>query len=132
MVIPIFKPDFHIFPYNEQLGKSLKNFIDKFLLYHTSLKQDVFDKAFFQLEYSRLTAEQIWTCYFLENNTSWEGLLGSGLKSIFQIKAHFEINIRSLWRVLALSFLSLTNVKRDVSSAKSFRVDFNSLGNSLM
>ena len=33
---------------------------------------------------------------------------------------------------LALSLLSLTIVKRDVSSAKSFTLDFNSLGKSLM
>ena len=60
------------------------------------------------------------------------GLLGSGLKSIFQLKADFEINIRSLLRVLTLSFLSLTIVKRDVSSAKSFTFDFNSMDKSLM
>ena len=35
----------------------------------------------------------------------------------------FEINIRSLLRVLALSFLSLTIVKRKVLSAKSFTFD---------
>ena len=35
----------------------------------------------------------------------------------------FEINIRSLLRVLALSFLSLTIVKRNVLSAKSFTFD---------
>ena len=35
---PVFKPDSYIFPYNEQLRKILRNFIDKFLLYHTSLK----------------------------------------------------------------------------------------------
>ena len=33
-----------------------------------------------------------------------------------------KINIRSLLRVLALSFLSLKIVKRDVSSAKEFQV----------
>ena len=34
---PVFKPDFYIFPYNEQLRKIERKFIDKFLLYHTSL-----------------------------------------------------------------------------------------------
>ena len=34
--------------------------------------------------------------------------------------------------MLALSFLYLTTVKRDVPSAKSFRLDFNSFGKSLM
>ena len=33
---PVFKPDFYIFSYNEQLGKIWRNFIDKFLSYHTS------------------------------------------------------------------------------------------------
>ena len=33
----VFKPDLHIFPYNKQLRKIWGNFIDKFLLYHTSL-----------------------------------------------------------------------------------------------
>ena len=35
-------------------------------------------------------------------------------------------------RILALSFLSLTAVKRDVSSAKSLTLDFNLLGKSLI
>ena len=34
--------------------------------------------------------------------------------------------------ILVLSFLSLTIVKRDVSSAKSFTLDFKSFGKSLM
>ena len=34
----VFKPDFHIFPYNEQLRKIWRNFIHRFLLYHTSLR----------------------------------------------------------------------------------------------
>ena len=33
----IFKPDFYIFSYKKQLRKILRNFNDKFLLYHTSL-----------------------------------------------------------------------------------------------
>ena len=35
---PIFKPDFYIFSYNKQLKIIYRNFIDKFLLYHTSLR----------------------------------------------------------------------------------------------
>ena len=70
--------------------------------------------------------------FFFENNTPWASLLGSGLKSIFQLKAHFEINERSLFRVMVLSFLSPTIVKRDVLSAKSLGLVFNSLGKSLM
>ena len=33
---PVFKPDFYIFSYNEQLRKIERNFIEKFLLYHTT------------------------------------------------------------------------------------------------
>ena len=40
MVFPVFKPDFYIFFYNEQLRKILKNFMDKFLLYDTSLNEN--------------------------------------------------------------------------------------------
>ena len=35
---PVFKPDFYIFFYNEQLRKIYRNFIYKFSLYHTFLK----------------------------------------------------------------------------------------------
>ena len=35
--LPLFKPDFYIFSYNEQLSNIYRNFMDKFLLYHTSL-----------------------------------------------------------------------------------------------
>ena len=57
-----------------------------------------------------------WFCiwFFLENKTSSTGLIGSGLKSIFQLKANLELNCRSSLRISALSFLSLTIVKRDV------------------
>ena len=56
----------------------------------------------------RLMVGWIWTFFFLENSTFWAGLLGSGLKTIFQLWAHSEINNRSLLRILlALSFLSL-------------------------
>ena len=34
---PVFKSDFYIFSYNEQLRKIYRNFISTFLLYHTSL-----------------------------------------------------------------------------------------------
>ena len=43
-----------------------------------------------------------------------------------------EYHFRSLLRILVLSFLSLTIAKREVSSAKSFALDFNSFGQSLM
>ena len=58
--------------------------------------------------------------FFLEISLFGLVLVGSGLKSIFQLKAHLEINNRSLMRTSELSFLSLTIVKRNMSSAKSF------------
>ena len=36
---PVFKPNFYIFSYTKQLRKIWRYFIDKFLLYHTSLKR---------------------------------------------------------------------------------------------
>ena len=69
---------------------------------------------------------------FLENETSCPDLLGFGLKNIFQLKAHLEINSRSSLITFVLSFLSSTVAKRDVSSANSFALDFNSPGKSLM
>ena len=74
----------------------------------------------------------VWVFFFLENITSSAGFVGSVLKSIFQLKAHVEINKRSLLSILALSFISLTIVKKDVSSANNFTLDFNLFGKSLM
>ena len=37
MMAIVFKPGFYIFSYNKQLRKILRNFINKFLLFHTSL-----------------------------------------------------------------------------------------------
>ena len=73
-----------------------------------------------------------WVFFFLETNTSWAGLLVSGLISIYQLKAHLEIKNRSLLTTSALSCLSLTIVNREESSAKSFALDFNSFGKSLI
>ena len=73
-----------------------------------------------------------WICFFLENKTSFASLLGSVLKIIFHLKSHFEIKCRSSMIIFALSFLSLTIAKRDVSSANSFALDFNLWGNSFM
>ena len=82
--------------------------------------------------YLGLCLDDLVLFFFLENTTSCAGLLGSGSKSIFQLQAHLEISDKSLLSILALSDLSLTIVKRDVSSAKSFALDFNSFGKSLM
>ena len=35
----VFKPDFYIFSYKEQLRKIYRNFIGKFLSYHTSIRE---------------------------------------------------------------------------------------------
>ena len=40
--------------------------------------------------------------FFLENKISIAGLLGSGLKIIFQLKAHLEINCRSSLRIFTI------------------------------
>ena len=45
----------------------------------------------------------VWTWFFLKKNTSCVRLSGSGLKSIFQLSAYFEINKRSLLRTLTFS-----------------------------
>ena len=54
----------------------------------------------------------------------------SGLSSMFHSKVHFQINESSLAISLALSFLSSTMLKIDVSSANSFALFFNSFGKS--
>ena len=59
-------------------------------------------------------------------------MVGSGLNSIFQLKSHFEINKRSLLSILALSFIFLIIVKRDVPSAINLTLNFNSFGKSLI
>ena len=41
MVAPVFKPDFYIFFYDKHFRKNFRNFINKFLLYHTSLRVDL-------------------------------------------------------------------------------------------
>ena len=91
-----------------------------------------FDEMMFQLEHCLSLWLDDFVCFFLENKTSCPGLLGSELKSNFQLKAHLEINFRSSLRIFALSFSSVTIENRDVSSANSFSFDFNSPGNSLM
>ena len=50
------------------------------------------------------------TFYSFEYKSSSTGLLGSGLKSIFQLKACFKIKKGLLLRALALSFLALAIV----------------------
>lgn len=70
--------------------------------------------------------------FFLEKISSCAGLVASRLKRISQLKAHLEINERSLTWSLALSFLSLTMLEIDVSSANTFALRFNHFGWSLM
>ena len=63
---------------------------------------------------------------FLENKSSSEGLLGSGYKTILQLKAHLQINCQPSLRIFALSFLPLPIAKRNVSLANCFPMDLNS------
>ena len=98
------------------------------------LFQDAFDKMILQLEHylSFWVDDFVFVFFFLKNKTSCPGLLGSGLKSNFQLKVYLEINCRSLLRIFVLSFLFLIIAKRDVSSANSFALDFNWWGESFM
>ena len=76
------------------------------------------DKLFFK-EMS-LNERQGWSSFliFLLNITSSACLVKTGLKIIFHWKAQLLIIDRSLRKVAALDWMSLTTEKRDVSSAK--------------
>ena len=63
---PVFKPDFDIFSYNEQLRKIWRNIINKFLLYHTSLifMENLFHRTssiYFWQDFSYVCNR--WVCY---------------------------------------------------------------------
>ena len=68
---------------------------------------------------------------FPENKTSCSGLLGYGLKSIFQLKAQLA-QLQIIIENICTFILSLTIAKREVSSANSFALNFNSPGKPLM
>ena len=72
------------------------------------------------------------TFFFLQKITSRAGLVGSGLKSIFDLKAHFEINERSWVRSFVLYFYSSKTLKTDVSSANTFTLLFKPSGMTLI
>ena len=55
--------------------------------------------------------------------TSCACLVKSGLKVIFQWKAQLLINVRSLRKVAAVDWMSLTTEKGDVSPAKSLQFE---------
>ena len=76
------------------------------------------DKLFFK-EMS-LNERQGWSSFliFLLNITSCACLVKSGLKIIFHWKVQLLITDRSLRKVAALDWMSLTTEKRDASSAK--------------
>ena len=69
--------------------------------------------------------------FCLEKITSYAGLVEFELKSIFNLNTHFEINERSWVRFLALSFLFLAILQKDVSFANSFALLFKPSGTSL-
>ena len=87
---------------------------------------------YFILRLFKFMVEWFWIWLFLENQIACASLVGYGWKRVFQLKFHLEINCRSSSRKFALSFLSLTRVKRNVSSTNIFALDFNSPGKSLM
>ena len=81
-----------------------------------------------------LNERQGWSSFlvFLLNITSCACLVKSGLKIIFHWKAQLLITVRSLRKVAALDWMSLTTEKRDVSSAKSLQFEDTPFDKSLM
>ena len=77
---------------------------------------------------------QGWSSFlvFLLNITSCTCLVKSGLKIIFHWKAQLLITVRSLRKVAALDWMSLTTEKRDVSSAKCLQFEDTPFDKSLM
>ena len=70
----VFKPDYHIFSYNEQqLRKIWRNFIDKFLLYNTSLIWDIqtvkvgLSPSNFFLFTSVIALQKLWKMLFISS-----------------------------------------------------------------
>ena len=81
-----------------------------------------------------LNERQGWSSFsvFLLNITSCTCLVKSELKIIFHWKAQLLITARSLRKVAALDWMSLTTEKRDVSSAKSLQFEDTPFDKSLM
>ena len=81
-----------------------------------------------------LNERQGWSSFlvFLLNITSCACLVKSGLKIIFHWKAQLLITDRSLRKVAALDWMSLTTEKRDVLSAKRFQFEDTPSDKSLM
>ena len=89
-----------------------------------SLTSNVNPRCFWDILFFKgmlLKERQGWSSFlvFLLNITSCACLVKSGLKIIFHWKAQLLITVRSLRKVAALDWMSLTTEKRDVSSAKS-------------
>ena len=81
-----------------------------------------------------LNSRQGWSSFlvFLLNITSCACLVKSRLKIIFNWKAQLLITIRSLCKVAALDWMSLTTEKRDVPSAKNLQFGGTLFDTSLM
>ena len=68
MAIPVFKPDFFIFFYDKELGRIERNFMIKFLFYHTSLTDRILlsDCPYF-LKYWAIYVLQLFASQFVES-----------------------------------------------------------------
>ena len=102
-----------------------------------SLTSNVNPRCFWDILFFKgmsLNERQGWSSFlvFLLNITSCACLVKSGLKIIFHWKAQLLITDRSLRKVAALDWMSLTTEKRDVLSAKRFQFEDTPSDKSLM
>ena len=102
-----------------------------------SLTSNVNPRCFWDILFFKamsLNERQGWSSFliFLLNITSCACLVKSGLKIIFHWKAQLLITARSLRKVAALDWMSLTTEKRDASLAKSLQFEDTPFDKSLM
>ena len=111
---PVFKPDFYIFSYNEQLGKIWRNFMDKFLSYHTSLTLHfcffggfLISSEFVFFSAKRTTSLTDFPVALVHRKSKWIGKKNFVLVT----KQHFLLSVDNLeilsivWFVLLFRFL---------------------------
>ena len=96
---PVFKPDFDIFSYNEQLRKIWRNIINKFLLYHTSLifMENLFHRTssiYFWQDFNYVCNR--WVCYTSLVITAKLQSLKNCVK-IFRINSELSIVINKVY-----------------------------------
>ena len=102
-----------------------------------SLTSNVNPRCFWDILFFKgmsLNERQGWSSFliFLLNITSCACFVKSGLKIIFHWKAQLLITARSLRKVAALDWMSLTTEKRDASLAKSLQFEDTPFDKSLM